>query len=230
MPHKLNASHRHKFATEPKYWLWRAIDADGDVLDILVQPLRNAKAAKRVFKRLIGQFGPPRVIITDKLRSQGAAARLVLRDVDHWAHKGLNNLCEGSHRSTRKRERRWADSNHRLRRRDSARLTTRSTHSFARADIAFQPIPTATQETMLLIFGLTTRSKCARSQRSKGHTLLSSNNLAMPILRLVAQHPYETQSIRKTGAHQFGLQHRPVLLARRTQNVQFRSSSGHPLR
>ena len=52
-----------------KRWLWRAIDANGDVLDILVQTRRNAKAAKRFFKRLITQFGEPRVVITDKLRS-----------------------------------------------------------------------------------------------------------------------------------------------------------------
>tara|TARA_R110000787_G_scaffold158548_1_gene272422 strand:- start:396 stop:1106 length:711 start_codon:yes stop_codon:yes gene_type:complete len=87
-----------------KYWLWRAIDADGNVLDILVQPRRNAKAAKRFFERLIAGFGTPRVIITDKLRSYGAAARQILPDVDHRANKGLNNLCEGSHRPTRKRE------------------------------------------------------------------------------------------------------------------------------
>ena len=52
-----------------KYWLWHAIDADGDVLDILVQTRRNAKAAKRFFQRLIAQFGEPRVVITDKLGS-----------------------------------------------------------------------------------------------------------------------------------------------------------------
>ena len=52
-----------------KHWLWRAIDAEGDVLDILVQTRRNAKAAKRFLKRLIAQFGEPRVVITDKLRS-----------------------------------------------------------------------------------------------------------------------------------------------------------------
>lgn len=87
-----------------KYWLWRAIDADGNVLDILVQPRRNARAAKRFFNRLITQYGTQRVIITDKLRSYGAAAKYVLPDVDHRAHKGLNNLIEGSHRPTRKRE------------------------------------------------------------------------------------------------------------------------------
>lgn len=52
-----------------KHWLWRAIDANGDTLDILVQTRRNAKAAKRFLARLIAQFGQPRVVITDKLRS-----------------------------------------------------------------------------------------------------------------------------------------------------------------
>lgn len=54
---------------DKKHWLWRAMNADGDVLDILVQTRRNAKAAKRFFRRLIAQFGEPRVVITDKLRS-----------------------------------------------------------------------------------------------------------------------------------------------------------------
>lgn len=51
-----------------KRWLWRAIDADVDVLDILVQTRRNAKSAKRFLQRLVSQFGEPRVVITDKLR------------------------------------------------------------------------------------------------------------------------------------------------------------------
>jgi len=52
-----------------KHWLWRAVDANGDILDILVQAHRNAKAAKRFLRKLIERFGEPRVIITDKLRS-----------------------------------------------------------------------------------------------------------------------------------------------------------------
>lgn len=84
-----------------KHWLWRAIDADGDVLDILVQTRRNAKAAKRFFQRLVSQFGEPRVVITDKLRSYKTQAP----NADHRAHKGLNNAIEVSHRLTRKRER-----------------------------------------------------------------------------------------------------------------------------
>ncbi|SEA99018.1 putative transposase [Rubrimonas cliftonensis] len=85
------------------HWLWRAVDANGDVLDILVQPRRNAKAAKRFLKRLIARFGEPRVV-TDKLRSYIKPIRDLTPDADHRAHKGLNNRIEGSHRPTRKRE------------------------------------------------------------------------------------------------------------------------------
>ena len=87
-----------------KHWLWRAIDADGDVLDILVQTRRNAKAAKRFFQRLISQFGEPRVVITDKLRSYNKPVQTQAPNADHRAHKGLNNAIEVSHRPTRKRE------------------------------------------------------------------------------------------------------------------------------
>lgn len=87
-----------------KYWLWRAVDANGDVLDILVQPRRNAKAARRFMKRLVARFGDPRVVITDKLRSYIKPIRNLVPNADHRAHKGLNNRIEGSHRPTRKRE------------------------------------------------------------------------------------------------------------------------------
>lgn len=87
-----------------KCWLWRAVDANGDTLDILVQPQRNAKAARRFLKRLISQFGKPRVVITDKLRSYFKPIRDLASGADHRAHKRLNNRIEGSHRPTRKRE------------------------------------------------------------------------------------------------------------------------------
>lgn len=87
-----------------KMWLWRAVDGKGDVLDILVQPRRNAKAAKRFLKQLIARFGQPRVIVTDKLRSYIKPIGQLAPDADHRAHKGLNNRIEGSHRPTRKRE------------------------------------------------------------------------------------------------------------------------------
>lgn len=87
-----------------KYWLWRAIDANGDVLDILVQLRRNARAARRFLQRLIARFGDPRVVITDKLRSYCKPIRDLAPEADHRAHKGLNNRIEGSHRPTRRRE------------------------------------------------------------------------------------------------------------------------------
>ncbi len=87
-----------------KLWLRRAIDADGDVLDILVQTRRNAMAAKRFFQRLVAQFGELRVVITDKLRSYIKPIKTLAPDAEHRAHKGLNNAIEVSHRPTRKRE------------------------------------------------------------------------------------------------------------------------------
>jgi putative transposase len=87
-----------------KYWLWRAIDGDGDVLDILVQSRRNAKAARCFFGALVAQYGEPRVVVTDKLRSYTKPVRALAPDADHRAHKGLNNRIENSHRPTQKRE------------------------------------------------------------------------------------------------------------------------------
>ncbi len=76
------------------------------MLDILVQSRRNAKAAKRFFKKLLrGLQYAPRVIVTDKLRSYGAAKREVLPHVEHRQSRYLNNRAENSHRPTRRRER-----------------------------------------------------------------------------------------------------------------------------
>ena len=91
-----------------KFWLWRAIDASGDVLDIIVLKHRSAKAAKRFLKRLIARFGQARVIVTDKLRSYMKPIKTLAPDADHRAHKGLNNPIEGSQRPTRK-EKRFSD-------------------------------------------------------------------------------------------------------------------------
>ena len=88
------------------HYLWRAVDQHGTVLDILVQPRRNAKAAKRFFRRLLkGLRYVPRVVVTDKLRSYGAAHRVVMPSVTHRSSKYLNNRAENSHQPTRQRER-----------------------------------------------------------------------------------------------------------------------------
>lgn len=78
----------------------------GVVLDILVQPRRDANAAKRFFKQLLeGLQYQPRVIVTDKLGSYGVAQRQLLPDVEHRQSRYLNNRAENSHRPTRRRER-----------------------------------------------------------------------------------------------------------------------------
>ena len=87
-----------------KHWLWRAVDANGDTLDILAQMRRNAKSAKRFMAKLIAQFDQPRVVMTDKQRSSIKPILLQAADADHRARKGLNNRIEGSHRPTRRRE------------------------------------------------------------------------------------------------------------------------------
>jgi len=87
------------------HYLWRAVDQDGNVLDILVQSRRDKKAAKRFFRKLLkGLQYVPRVIITDKLRSYSAAKAEILPGVEHRQHKGLNNRAENSHQPTRVRE------------------------------------------------------------------------------------------------------------------------------
>jgi putative transposase len=83
------------------------VDQDGNGLDILVQRRRNEAAAKTFFrKRLTGCQYVPRVIITDKLKSYGAAKQELLPGVEHRQHRYLNNRVENSHQPTRQRERR----------------------------------------------------------------------------------------------------------------------------
>src|SRR3954462_13794958 len=85
-----------------KHWLWRAVDQDGLVLDVLVQSRRDKQAAKRLLRKLLKkQMRPPRVMITDKLASYGAAKREIMPRVEHRQHKGLNNRAENSHQPTR---------------------------------------------------------------------------------------------------------------------------------
>lgn len=85
-------------------YLLRAVDADGNVLDILVQNRRDKAAARRFFRRLLKGTGQvPRVVVTDKL-AYAAAHREVMPSVEHRSHKELNNQAENSHQPTRQRE------------------------------------------------------------------------------------------------------------------------------
>ncbi|MEV6750769.1 DDE-type integrase/transposase/recombinase, partial [Streptomyces sp. NPDC051080] len=82
------------------------VDQDGMVLDILVQNRRDKTAARRFFRRPVKTTRTvPRVVVTDRLRSYGAAHREVMPSVEHRSHKGLNNRAENSHQPTRQRER-----------------------------------------------------------------------------------------------------------------------------
>ena len=87
-------------------YLWRAVDEDGDAIDILVQSRRNRRAALRFFRKLLkGQGCVPRRLITDKLRSYPAACRTVMPSVVHCTDQYANNRAEVSHQPTRQRER-----------------------------------------------------------------------------------------------------------------------------
>jgi len=115
------------------HYLWRAVDQDGDVLDILVQSRRNKKAAKKFFRKLLkGLQYAPRVIITDKLRSYSAAKAEVMHGVEHRQHKGLNNRAENSHQPTRVREKV-------MRRFKSARQAQRFLSAFGIISSHFRP-------------------------------------------------------------------------------------------
>jgi len=88
------------------HYLFRAVDQDGEVLDILLQSRRNKKAAKKFFRKLLkGCTYVPRVLITDKLASYGAAKREVLPSVEHRQSRYLNNRIEQDHRAVKRRVR-----------------------------------------------------------------------------------------------------------------------------
>ena len=89
-----------------QHYLWRAVDQDGEVVDVFLQRRRDGKAAKRFFKRLLRRHqGEPRKIVTDKLRSYGVAHRELIPDTIHDTSKYANNRAELSHQPTRVRER-----------------------------------------------------------------------------------------------------------------------------
>ncbi len=88
------------------FYLWRAVDADGMVLDVFLQERRNQEAAEAFLRRLVaGQPGEQQVIVTDKLASYTPAIKQVFPRAEHRRHKGINNRAENSHQPTRQRER-----------------------------------------------------------------------------------------------------------------------------
>ncbi|MCZ6828784.1 MAG: IS6 family transposase, partial [Gammaproteobacteria bacterium] len=89
-----------------QHYLWRAVDQDGEVVDVFLQGKRDGAAATRFFKRLLRSHGDePRKIVTDKLRSYGVARRELMPDVIHDTSQYANNRAEQSHEPTRVPER-----------------------------------------------------------------------------------------------------------------------------
>jgi putative transposase len=89
-----------------RQYLCRAVDRDGDVIDILVQPRRDQRPAERFFRELLkGQEREPRHLVTDKLRSHEAALRTIMPSVQHNTERYANNRAEVSHEPIRQRER-----------------------------------------------------------------------------------------------------------------------------
>jgi transposase-like protein len=89
-----------------RYWLWRAVDNEGEVPDFLVQGRRNTKAARRLMKKLLKKQGfAPSRIVTDKLRSYPSAFRAIGLVAEHDRSLRANNRAENSHQPVRRRER-----------------------------------------------------------------------------------------------------------------------------
>ena len=89
-----------------QHYLWRAVDQDGEVVDVFLQKRRDGKAAKRFFKRVLKKHrGEPRKIVTDKLRSYNVAHKELIPNAIHETAQYANNRCELSHEPTRVRER-----------------------------------------------------------------------------------------------------------------------------
>ncbi len=88
-----------------QHYLWRAVDQDGEVVDIYLQKRRDAKSAKRFFQRFLKSGDMPREIVTDKLRSYGVAHRSLIPIARHNTQQYANNRAELSHQPTRVRER-----------------------------------------------------------------------------------------------------------------------------
>ncbi len=89
-----------------RYWLWRAVDNEGEVLDFLVQRRRNTRAALKLMRKLMKKQGwMPKRIVTDKLRSYHVAFRTLGLTAEHIDDKRANNRAECSHQPIRRRER-----------------------------------------------------------------------------------------------------------------------------
>ena len=166
-----------------------------DVLDILVQSRRNTAAAKRFMRKLFKQWGLPRVMVTDKLRSYSAAKAKIAPGLEHRRHKGINNAAEASHRHTRRREKIMG----RFKSPDTpsgfCRSTTRPPLSSAHAVIASPPVLTAMPDGTHSTYGRTTRPNSRHKQLQADTSASRSNNLTIPLVVHLENRRVETGKI-----------------------------------
>jgi putative transposase len=88
-----------------RHYLWRAVDHEGEVLESYVTKRRDRKAALKFLRKTMKRFGPPHVIVTDLLRSYGAAMKVIGNADKQETGRWLNNRAENSHQPFRRRER-----------------------------------------------------------------------------------------------------------------------------
>jgi putative transposase len=87
------------------HYLWRAVDHEGEVLEVFVTKRRDRRAALKFLKRAMKRYGQPKVIVTDRLRSYRAAMNVIGNGADQECGRWLNNRAENSHQPFRRRER-----------------------------------------------------------------------------------------------------------------------------
>ena len=87
------------------HYLWRAVDHEGEVLELFVTKKRDRKAALRFLKKAMKRYGCPEVVVTDKLRSYRAAMKVNGNEARQVTGQRLNNRAENSHEPLRRRER-----------------------------------------------------------------------------------------------------------------------------
>ena len=142
-----------------RHYLWRAVDQDGDIIDILVQSHRDCRAATRFFRKLLkGQERQPVRLVTDKLSSYRAAHRAVMPSVAHRTDRYENNRAEVAHQPTRQRERQCAGSNLPGRHNDSCPCMDSSATSSALAVTWCERCIIGSDEVALFSCGMPSRS------------------------------------------------------------------------
>ncbi len=87
------------------HYLWRAVDHEGEVLEAFASKKRDRKAALKFLRKAMKRYGRPKVIMTDKLRSYGAAMKVIGNPDRQETGRWLNNRAENSHQPFRRRER-----------------------------------------------------------------------------------------------------------------------------